>query len=201
MPKITNPLYPDTVPAVIRKALNFTKGGSVRSEGHKTPNLTPGVTMSRLYVKAIDPVSGKIREELRAKLLAAIPTPSNWAAQITARTIGHSRAHWAADAAAYAAMQAAARADWIYAAVFTQLADVWIRDTHHATHRVTAGQAFFHVANGIYRIGVLDQPNQPAADNALPWAEFMFKEPVVYPNDALTLFSDVLALGEDILTT
>jgi hypothetical protein len=200
MSKVTGPLYPDRLPAFIRKLLNFTASGYVRREGHVTPDVTPGVAMSRLYVKAIDPVSGKIRDELRAQLLAAIPAPSNWAAQITARTIGHSRANWATDAADYAAMPPAARADWIYAADFTGLEDVWIRDTHHDTHKVTAGQAFFHVASGIYRIGVLDQPAQPAEDNAIPWAAFMFKEPIVYPDNALTLFDRVIGLDEDILT-
>jgi hypothetical protein len=200
MPKLIGPPSREDLPPILKAALNFTSDGRVRRERHVLPNLTPGVALSRLYVKAIDPVTGKIRPELRAQLLAAVPAPSNWAARITALTVGHSRAHWAADEAAYNALTSAQRADWIYAAGYTGIEEVWLRDTHHTTHRVSAGRAFFHVATGIYRIGLLDQPGQPAASNANAWAQFMFAEEIVYPTDALTLGTNVISLGEEILT-
>jgi hypothetical protein len=200
MPRVTSPLFHDRLPRYIAELLNFGSDGTVRKEGHVTPDLTPGVAMSRLYVKAIDPITGKIRPELRAQLLAEIPTPSNWAARITSLTIGHGRAHWAADEAAYNTMTPAQRADWIYAADFTSLEEVWLRDTHHTTHRISPGRAFFHVSSGIHRIGLLDQPEQPTTDNANAWAEFMFVEPIVYPANALTLTNEVICLGENILT-
>jgi hypothetical protein len=200
MPKVIGRLYPDPLPRFITKLLNFTSDGNVRSEGHITPDPTPGVAESRLLVKAIDPTIEKIHAGLRAQLIAIVPAPSNWAARITSRTIGDNRNNWAADAAAYTALAAADRADWIFAANFIGIDQVSILDTTGVTHTLTGGQTLFHVATGIWRIGLLDQPEQPAANNANAWITFLFDQVPILPDNVMTLDGQPMTLGEDYLT-
>lgn len=200
MPKVTSPLYTERLPAFITDVLNFTSDGNVRQERHITPAPTPGVAESRLLVKAIDPALEKIHAGLRDQLLTLFPSPGNWAGQIVSRTIGSRRSNWAADAAAYAALPLHMRADWNLAADFADLKQVAIQDTEGATHSQSAAAALFHVATGVYRSGVNDQPAQPAADNANAWASFLLGADVVYPDDVMTLDGETMALGEDYLT-
>jgi hypothetical protein len=200
MPKIISPLFPDHAPRIVTNLLNFSSDGRVRHEGHILPDLTPGVAVSRIYVKAISPITYKIRPFLRAELLALVPTPDNWAARIISHTIGHSRNNWSIDEAAFAALASSSRADWCFAADFANIRAVSIRDTRHTSHNLTAGQAYFHVATGVWRIGVEQQPAQPAAGNANAWAAFMFDLTPVYPDNVMTLGDEAMSLGEEILT-
>lgn len=200
MAKVIVSLYPDGVPAPIRDLINFTSDGHARREGHRLPDLTPGVSVSRLYIKAIDPITKKIYPGLRAHLLALVPVPDNWSARIISHTIGSSRNNWAVDEAAFAALASSSRADWSFAADFADIRAVSIRDTRHTSHNLTAGQAYFHVATGVWRIGVDAQPTQPAADNANAWAAFMFDLTPTYPDNVMTLGGEAMSLGEDIMT-
>jgi hypothetical protein len=201
MPKVTGLLYPDLIPAVLAAQLNFSSDGHVRRERHVLPDPTPGVAISRLYIKTIDSIIKQLRPELQSQLIAATEPPLNWAAQITSQTIGHGRAHWSADEIAFNTLPLASRADWKFAAYATDLQDVTLIDTRQITHRVLARLAFFHVATGIFRLAIDDQPTQPAANNANAWAAFMFTTPVAYPNNVLTLNNGAISIGEEILTS
>lgn len=200
MPKIIGPLFPDHAPRIVTNLLNFSSDGRVRHEGHVTPAPTPGVATSRVLVKAVDPVTGKIWSGLRTELLALFPDPDNWAAQITARTIGSGRGNWAADEAAYSALAAATRADWIFAADFAGIEAAAIQDTRLALHEVSAARALFHVATGVFRCNTTGQPTQPAADNAIAWSTFLFDQTPVLPDDVMTLDGEPLTFGEDYMT-
>jgi hypothetical protein len=138
---------------------------------------------ARAYVIPANPQStgqGDVRQKLAAcqavlkqliagaitAVKAVAPVPSQWNSYAVQQCIGTGSGYWTAAANAWTALAGGDHTAWDAAFPTVVVPDI----SYKAMTDLTAGEAAFHVAYGLYQSGAITAPGTPGAANSAAWA-------------------------------